>query len=212
MRDQALEEGEAMTGEEALASVWDEASSIVERATAGMPDVCSDIQAAVVEMVEVQLGNVYKLGYLQGLAEGPGSSIVERATAGMPDVCSDIQAAVVEMVEVQLGNVYKLGYLQGLAEGPGWSGVSPMSGDRVLAAIRLREMPEGEISWPTLGCAVFGDEGLHERREVIAELASLIDPGPGICIGACPECGCPYDEGWSYCCQCGERLPEEEVK
>lgn len=140
------------------------------------------------------------------------SSIVERATAGMPDVCSDIQAAVVEMVEVQLGNVYKLGYLQGLAEGPGWSGVSPMPGDRVLAAIRLREIPEGEISWPTLGCAVFGDEGLHERREVIAELASLIDPGPGICIGACPECGCPYDEGWNYCCQCGERLPEEEVK
>ncbi len=81
-----------MTGEEARASVWDEASSIVERATAGMPDVCSDIQAAVVEMVEVQLGNVYKLGYLQGLAEGPG-----------------------------------------------WSGVSPMPGDRVLAAIRLRE-------------------------------------------------------------------------
>ena len=151
-----------MTGEEARASVWDEASSIVERATAGMPDVCSDIQAAVAEMVEVQLGNVYKLGYLQGLAEGPG-----------------------------------------------WSGVSPMPGDRVLAAIRLREIPEGEISWPTLGCAVFGDEGLHERREVIAELASLIDPGPGICIGACPECGCPYDEGWSYCCQCGERLPDE---
>lgn len=138
------------------------------------------------------------------------SSIVERATEGIPDVCSDIQAAVVEMVEEQLCAVYKLGYLQGFAEGPGWSGVAPMPGDRLLAVIRLREMPGGEISWPTLTRAVFGDERPHERREVVAKLAALIDPGPGTFVGACPECGCPCDEGWSYCCQCGERLPEEE--
>lgn len=137
-------------------------------------------------------------------------AICELADAGMPDVCSGIQGAVVEMVREQLANIYKLGYLQGVAAGNGWSGEAPETGDRLLAAIRLRDIPAGEISWTSLGGAVFGDDGPHERRAVVSELAALIDPGPGTFIDACPECGCPYDEGWLYCCQCGERLPEEE--
>lgn len=134
---------------------------------------------------------------------------VGRVCEGMADFCCDVQEAV-KAVGDPLANLYRLGYLQGLAEGPGWSGVAPKPGDRLLAAVRLRGIPDDEISWPTLGRAVFGDEGLHERREVVAELAALIDPGPGTFVGACPECGCPYDEGWSYCCQCGERLPGED--
>ena len=145
-------------------------------------------------------------GRVRVAASGYGDKVSFRTDAKSAPAIGARLKVTVEWGDDDAG---EFGYLQGLAEGPGWSGVSPMPGDKVLAAIRLREMPDGEISWPTLGRAVFGDEGLHERRDVVAELAALIDPGPGICIGTCPECGCPYDEGWSYCCQCGERLPDE---